>query len=404
MKTIFQVLNITLLILLSASVKAQDCKTSADLDATPGKYLTAAQYPWPAARAEYFMNLKTAANKALAKNTLENVEKIEQQSHTGFNLTGGNWENTFSSKGYQYFDNTKLGQYYFQAAFYEHICINGKLKQNGEYATVLRSYINEVKLSSLGRFLYSPFGTSMGSYDLNIQYADWKHHQPADVNAKLISLLNYITCISPELLDAINTGNNSFQDVAEKDMKLNNRSNYITRYWFIKKKDIPVLLPVSRNEYLQSLLEYYDREKIYFPKLIAKLKADKDNSIKYYANWEKDVADKIAIVQKTLNEQNEEWLSKQAIINPLSDNGRRYNAKLAEQTNYNRFWQFDDNETKSLPLYKYNPEYFNPNQKGPAAPQIITVAFRYITMPSSLRLLNNFIAHFDFESLRKIVN
>jgi hypothetical protein len=187
-------------------------------------------------------------------------------------------------------------------------------------------------------------------------------------------------------------------------MKPNNRSNYITRYWFIKKKDIPVLLPVSRKEYLQSLLEYYDREKIYFPKLIAKLKADKDNSIKYYANWEKDVADKIAIVQKTLNEQDEEWLSKQAIINPLSDNGRRYNAKLAEQTNYNRFWQFDDNETKSLPLYKYNPEYFKPNPKGPAAPQIITVAFRYVTMPSSLRLLNNFIAHFDFDSLRKVVN
>lgn len=243
----------------------------------------------------------------------------------------------------------------------------------------------------------------MGSYNLGIQYANWKNHQPADLNAKLISLLNYITCISPELLDAINTGNNYFQDVADKDNKPNNRSNYITRYWFIKKKDIPVLLPVSRKEYLLSLLEYYDREKIYFPKLIAKLKEDHDNSIKYYDTWEKDVADKIAIVQKTLNEQNEEWLSKQAIINRILDNGRRYNAKLAEHTNYNRFWQFDDNEVKSLPLYKYNPEYFKADSQGAAAPQIITVAFRYVTMPSSLRLFKNFTAHFDFESLGKMI-
>lgn len=401
MKSVFYTLS---LLLFSTSFSfSQDCKTSADLDATPGKYLTAAQYPWPAARAEYFINLKTAADKALAKKTLENVEKIEQQSHTGFNLTGGNWENTFSSKGYQYFANIKLGQYNFQAAFYEHICVNGKMKRNSEYATVLRCYINDVTLASLDRYLNSPFGTSMGSYDLGMQYADWKNHNYADVNAKLISLLNYITCISPELLDAINTGNNSFQDVAEKDIKPNNRSNFITRYWFIKKKDIPVLLPVSRKEYLQSLLEYYDREKIYFPKLIAKLKAEKDNSIKYYTNWEKDVADKIAIVQKTLYEQKEEWLLQPAIINTEADNRKRYEAKLQEQTNYKRFWKFYEKEAKSLPLYKYNPEYLKPNPKGPAAPQIITVAFRYVTMPSSLRLLNNFIAHFDFESLRKMI-
>lgn len=395
---------LSMLLLFLSTVKAQDCKTSADLDATPGKYLTAAQYPWPAARAEYFMNLKTATDKALGKKTLENIEKIEQQSHPGFNLTGGNWENSFSSKGYQYFDNTKLGQYNFQAAFYEYICVNGKMKRNSEYQTTLRIYVNEVKLTSLDKYLYSPFGTSMGSYDLDMQYADWKNHNYADVNAKLISLLNYITCSSPQLLDAINTGNKYFQDVADKDIKPNNRSNFITRYWFIKKKDIPVLLPVSRKEYLQSLLEYYDREKIYFPKLIAKLKEDHSSSIKYYDTWEKDVADKIAIVQKTLKEENEEWLSKQAIINPISDNGRRYNAKLTEQTNYKRFWQFDDNETKSLPLYKYNPEYFKPNPKGAADPQIITVAFRYVTIPSSLRLLKNFTEHFDFESLGKMVN
>lgn len=387
----------------NTSLFSQDCKTNADLDATPGKYQTAAQYPWPAARAEYFTKMNTAADKAMAKKTLEQIEKIDQQSHVGFNLTGGNWENTFSTVGYQYLSNINLGQYTFSAALYELFCANGKAKRNSEYSSVLRIYVNQLQLTTLDRFLSSPFGTSFGSYDFGMQYADWKNHKPADVNAKLINLFTYLSCNNSSLLESINSGNGYFQDVADKDIKPNNRSNFITRYWFIKKKDIPVLLQVSRKEYLQSLLEYYDREKIYFPKLIAKLKADKDNSIKYYTNWEKDVADKIAMVQKTLNEQNEDWLSKQAIINIEADNSKRYNAKLTEQTNYNRFWKFYDNEPKSQPLYKYNPAYFKTNPKGSASPQIITVAFRYVTMPSSIRLFKNFTKQFDFESLHKVI-
>lgn len=389
--------------LLLQNLYAQDCKTSADLDATPGKYQTAAQYPWPAVRAEYFNKMNTAADKAMAKKTLEQIEKIEQQSHAGFNLTGGNWENTFSTVGYQYLSNTNLGQYTFSAALYELFCANGKAKRNSEYSSVLRIYVNQLQLTTLDRFLSSPFGTSFGSYDFGMQYADLKNHKPADVNAKLINLFTYLSCNNSSLLEAINSGNGYFQDVVDKDIKPNNRSNFITRYWFIKKKDIPVLLPVSRKEYLQSLLEYYDREKIYFTKLVAQLKEEKDNSIKYYTNWEKDVADKIAMVQKTLNEQNEDWLSKQAIINIEADNSKRYNAKLTEQTNYNRFWKFYDNEPKSQPLYKYNPAYFKTNSKGSAAPQIITVAFRYVTMPSSIRLFKNFTKQFDFESLHKVI-
>lgn len=402
-KKIFITQAISILFLFSASVQAQDCKTSADLDATPGKYQTAAQYPWPAVRAEYFNEMNTAADKAMAKKTLEQIEKTEQQSHVGFNLTGGNWENTFSTVGYQYLSNINLGQYTFSAALHELFCANGKAKRNSEYSSVLRIYVNQLQLTTLDRFLSSPFGTSFGSYDFGMQYADWKNHKPADVNAKLINLFTYLTCNNSSLLETINSGNGYFQDVADKDIKLNNRSNFITRYWFIKKKDIPVLLPVSRKEYLQSLLEYYDREKIYFTKLVAQLKEEKDNSIKYYSKWEKDVADKIAIVQKTLNEHNEDWLSKQTIVNPASDNEKRYNAKLDEQTNYNRFWKFYDNEARSFPLYKYNPVYFKTNPKGPAAPQIITVAFRYVTMPSSLRILNNFTDHFNFGELQKMV-
>lgn len=389
--------------LLSPQLKAQDCKTSAELDATPGKYLTAAQYPWPAVRAEYFNKMSTAADKAMAKKILGDLEKTEAQSHTGFNLTGGNWENYYTTDGNQFLGTTKLGQYSFQAALYEYFCAKGKLTRNSEYSTILRMYVNQLQLTSLDKYLSAPFGSSFPAYDFGMQYADWKNHKPADVNAQLISLFTYMTCNNQELIKSINTGENYFQDVADKDIKPNNRNNYIYRYWFIKKKDMPVLVPVSRKEYLQSLLEYYEREKIHFTKLVAQLKEDKSSSLKYYANWEKDVADKISVVNKALSENDEKWLSAQAIINPSEDNSKRYNAKLPEQTNYNRFWKFYDGEKNLGGLYKYNPEYFKTSAKGPASPQLITIAFRYVTMPSSLRMLNNFTKNFDFGAARKMV-
>lgn len=403
MKKIILIQSVSYLLLLCTAGNAQDCKTNADLDTIPGKYLTAAQYPWPAVRAAYFSKMSTSSDKAMAKKILEQIEKTEQQSHAGFNLTGGNWENDFSSVGYQYLSNSKLGQYTFEAALYEYFCAGGKVKRNSEYSAVLRIYVNQLLLTTLNRFLSSPFGSSMGDYDFGMQYADWKNHKSADVNAKLINLFTYITCNSSSLLNAINTGNGYFQDVAEKDIKPNNRSNYIYRYWFLKKNNLPVLVPVSRKDYLQSLLEYYEREKIYFPKLVAELTADRSSSVKYYSNWQADVDDKIAVVRKVLNGNKEEWLAKQAIINRSEDASQNYKAKLTEQTNYNRFWKFYEKENKSEPLYQYNPEYFKPDAKGPAKPQIISIAFRYITMPASLRLVDNFTRQFDFESVKKLL-
>lgn len=383
---------------------AQDCKTNAELDATPGKYLTAAQYPWPAVRAEYFNKLATAADKAMAKQTLGQIEKIEQQSHNGFTLTGGNWENIYATIGYEYAGNIKLGQYIFQAALYELFCANGKPVRNSEYSSVLRIYVNAIPVNTLSRFINNPFGSSMGDYDFGLQYMDWKNHKPADVNAQLISLFTYFSCNSNSLIDAINSGENYFQDVPEKDIKPNNRNNYIYRYWFIKKKDIPVVVPVSRKEYLQSLLEYYDREKLYFPKLIAELTSNHDKSIeRNYGNWEADVADKIAVVKKVLGERNEEWLAAPALINRMEDASQNYKAKLKERTNYNRFWKFYDGENKSQPLFKINSEYFITNKAGTAVPQLMTVAFRYVSMPLSLKLMNNFSDKFDFDALKNLV-
>ena len=92
----------------SSKLFSQDCKTSAELDTVPGKYLIAAEYPWPAVRAEYFSKMAAPSDKQMAKQTLAQLEKIEQQSHARFSLTGGNWENYYSTDGYQYISGTRL--------------------------------------------------------------------------------------------------------------------------------------------------------------------------------------------------------------------------------------------------------------------------------------------------------
>jgi hypothetical protein len=398
-------LTLFIIILFGAQqVDAQTCKTTADLDGVPGQYLTAAQYPWPAARAEYFRELNTAADKALAKKTLELLEKAEQPSRVGFNLTGGNWESTFSSNGYEYAANTKLGKYYLQTAHREFVCVSGKLKLNSEFGTVLRMHINYIPVNTLNRFLQNPFGTSIGEYSLGFQYADWKNHKPTDTGDKLISLFSYITCNNPSLLEAINTGQNYFQDIDQKNVKLNTRVPHVYRYWFVKKNTAPVLIPVSRKEYLLSLLEYYEREKLHFTQLIAKFTADKNNSgLKSREGWETSLNEKISIVKNTLATQNEDWLNAQAVVSRSEDTYQNGKNKFKEKINDNRFWQFYDSEKRGEPLYQYNPEYFKTNTKGAATPQLITVAFRYVTMPSSIRLLDNFTEKFDYAAYAKLL-
>lgn len=400
-----KLMNITLVILtVVQGAVAQDCKTSKDLEAVSGKYQTAAQYPWPAVRAEYFKNLTSAADKAVAKQTLNQIENIEAKSHDGFNLTGGNWENYYSTKGYGYYGKVKLAQYNFESSLHEYFCMNGKLKRNDEAGTILRIYVNAIPTNTLSRFLDNPFGSSMGDYDFGFQFRDWKNHKSVNVNDPMINLFNYFSCNNEQLINAINSGEGYFQDVAEKDIKPNNRNNYIYRYWFIKKKNIPVLVPVSRKEYLQSLLEYYEREKLYFPKLIAELTSNHDNGIEHsYGNWEGDVVDKMAVVKKELETHDEKWLSEQAVINRIEDNSQTYKAGLKERTNYNRFWKFHDGESKSQPLFKMNPDYFIPNKAGAAVPQLMTVAFRYVSMPLSLKLVNNFSEKLDITALRNLI-
>lgn len=147
MKIIFSVIAMVALSLTAGAQRT--CADKAELDSEPGKYLTSAQYPWPAVRAAYYSKLNTAAEKATGKQTLEQIEKLEQKTRSNFTLTGGSLENTFSSEGYQFIGDSRLADYRMQQGFFEWICVNKKMQRNGEYSTVLRIYVNSLPINNL---------------------------------------------------------------------------------------------------------------------------------------------------------------------------------------------------------------------------------------------------------------
>ena len=149
-----------------------------------------------------------------------------------------------------------------------------------------------------------------------------------------------------------------------------------------------MLVPVTRKEYLESLLEYFEREKLYFAKQSA-------GSGKGYENWQGIVEGKKAKVVSLLKENSTEWLSKQAVINFTEDSYQNQKQKLPEYTSSFTFRKFYDNENGACPLYKYNPACFSATTQSPANPQFITLSFRYASMPVHLRLLDNFTKNFD---------
>lgn len=373
------------------------CTSKEELAVMPGQYQTAEEHPWPAVRAEYFKKMTTASDKATAKQTLEQIQKLEQQSRANFELAGGFWEGYYSSEGYHYLTGKKLADYRFQTAFHEYICIKSKVVRNSEYSTVLRVYANTLPVNSMSRHLSNAFSDNLKNY----AYKDWKSYK-AGAAAPKIELLDYLAEWTPGVADAVNSDTDYWQDIPENEIR-HNTYDFIYRYWFVKKAGVPLLLPVSRKEYLESLLEYYDREAMALPKSSSYESGSAAQRQKYFGDLPAVLANKKAIVNKVLKENSADWLSKQAVINPTEDVYQNQKQNLPEYSSELTFHRFYDNEKRAGSLYKYNPAYFSGNAQTAANPQFMTVAFRYVSMPVHRRLLNNFTENFDTEAWRKLL-
>lgn len=373
------------------------CSSKEEVSKLLGQYVSAAEYPWPAARAEYFKKLNSNAEKAKAKSVLEQIEKLEQQSRSDFKLAGGIWEATYSSQGYQYVGNTKLADYRFQVGLYSYLCIDNKVRRNDEYSTVLRTYVNTFPLQTWSKYLRHIAKTKDISLTTAYAYKDWKNYKNGAV-APTIDIMNYLECSNLDLIKAINEGTAYWEEAANENS--GNTEGHLFRYWFVKKPE-PILVPVSRREYLESLLEYYVREEMYLPKSTNYELGSKESRLQYFGDLNAVLGNKKAIVNKLLKEKDQQWLAKQAVINTQEDEYLNQKLQLPDYSSNLTFHKFYDNEKLGVPVYKYNPSYFKGNLQNTATPMFMTVVFRYTNNPTSLRILNNFSANFREEAWRK---
>ncbi len=379
MKKLF-LLIVSCLLIISEIDAQKPCQNSAELDSIAGKYENAAAYPYPARRAEYFRYLKTPAEKALAKRVIEQIENLELKSRANFNLTGGVIKNQFDSADYEYYGKHLLGGYRFDSHWYEYYCAKGKQDVSPGYSTVLRIGVNLPLSESFGVRVRYAFGGKLTSFN-SVRYKNWK------ANTKItprMAHMQFLEVSSEDFLKTLNSGKGFYQTVPENEIRKGERQ-YIQRIWFFTKNNLPYIVPVSRKEFLEALLEYYEIEKEYFDL--------RKNEAK--PNWASQYAAKKASVQKILTENNETWLMKQAIVDRgISDNSEKYGEF--------GFERFSEN-ANGVKLYKFNDAVFSNDPKDAAKPKLIIVSYRFVPLPSSLRLIDNFTKNFDFNSVQKLV-
>ncbi|MBO9674276.1 MAG: hypothetical protein J7577_12580 [Sphingobacteriaceae bacterium] len=406
-------------------VNAQICQSSKELEVLPGKQIDAAHWEWPQEKAHWFDQLGTAANKATATAVLTKIETLEKQSRSNYNLTGGVLKTAFSGKAPTMMAGKyPLASYDLNMGCYEYICVKNKMKINGEYQIVFRAYVNR----------YPGIENAFSFQDEAYYY-----ETPKKYNGQFIALHNFIK------MDAsknVNSGKGFYQDIPEASVKEGDRNVYMTRHWYITKPGVLLFVPVSRKEYLEALLVYYERETLLIADKIKEIEKDSAGMMKdpqkyaqlyengkrnlvikkaRYPDWQQRIATKKALVQKALKENTSEWLAQPAVV---KSKGETYSWKNkygpAENDNvwidtYNADTKEDAQKTGSFTfsgfwdgkggavLYKYNPDYFNGSEKNQAKPYMIALTYRYVKTPLGKNLVENFTENFDFDAIRNLL-
>ncbi len=403
---------------------AQDCKTKEELETLPGKYTDAAHYEWPAARASWFNDLKTTASKATANKVLTQIENIEKDSRKNFTLTGAVLKSTFHGDAPGY-TNSKYAtaSYDLNLGIYEYFCANKKVMVNSEYSSVFRAYVNRFKdLPAAFNNLYkSVYYLTTDKYD-----------------SRFIALHDFLRFKDKKIIDAMNSSIGFYQDVADDKVKQGSYSTYITRHWYITRPGAPILVPVTRKEYLEALLEFYERELTLFKNNIADIEKEYQNNIKNahgneqyisnykkghdnhllkYANYQSKYETKKSLVNNALKGNSIEWLSQPAVVCPKpvsnwiydktlgwSDNGEGTADTEADgiKTGSFTFSGFWDDRGGDV-LYQFNPKYFKNNMVAPATPQMIELSFRYVKVPVGQKLVENFTKNFNFKAVQELL-
>ncbi|HNR74530.1 MAG TPA: hypothetical protein PKH83_02610 [Cyclobacteriaceae bacterium] len=381
----------------------------------------------------------TATTKPAMTKNLIAIEKLEEASRKDFKLTGCAARVSFSGGGSTSYGKSTYTSYGYQLGVYAYVCHVKELttKIVGEYQTVLRININPDVVfggNSLrpgtGDLSFSKTATTlMWSYDfpadalLGPNYESDRIKNPSKVST-YISESNLLAGRSSAYKSyhddflKLNAGNGYTENYMRGslyDKVTENSYRLIDRRYLITKPGIPLLIPVSRKQYLQDMLEYFEIEKANFNYRVDELLKNSatnnsDFGIQQKKTWQAHKAActqhyeaKKAKVKELLATKSEEWLQQPAVV--AGGNATKDVTQRLAQTGV--FYEMEDYDKNIFALYVLNPAYFTTSTGPSTTPTLIEVSFRYELNKDkgfSERLINNFEKNFDFEALRKMLD
>ena len=386
------------------SLQAQICKTADDLLYYQGTFSDHKKTPLGG-----FVDDFSPASKTVAIKTLNAME-----SHVvkDFTIQGGNAEAWFNFNENYFFDTWLHKSYEYKIGFYPFSCIDGKKINSSEFISDFTITANP----SIQCFFNIP-----SEYESSNSFFDADRTKESGPR---IAVFRYLVFPDSAVASAINTGNGYYED--DKGDEYNNRRD-IYRIWYITNPGKKLFTEVSRKEYLNSLLEYYEREKMLLTKR-NELKITE--SKKYMAEYEKsgnkamyqsnfedlqaaqvernELTNRFSVkkekVLTLLNSKPTDWLQQTARIDPkMRNNNFCSNGNDYRQSGYFTFGGFCENETAAI-VYKWHSDYFNIQLQSPSEPLFFRVSFRYkANTPFTLNIKDNFIEKFNLDGIRNLL-
>lgn len=347
---------------------------------------------------------------------LFNIEKIEQNSRKNFQVTGCALH-VYTRPGHGAFDMDGVLREY--SGF--------SLLANGYYCHSPQNTVSEgstvAEISVLLNSTIPPHYAGKGDFYITNNSVRYEVATqmirstggPKYPGAKYSKISTYMSEYSAltGIVDRRDINHTNFLKIINGEGYLDKHGGYnekysdgyktIERYYSITKPGVPVLVPVSRREFLEALLEYYEIEKTNFineaaamvrnenyKNRISILEADKVAYNKMYEAKKERITN-------LLKTKSADWLNKQV----ATQEKVRENDKSKAS---NGLFDFYDFENGTL-LYKYNPGFTK--NKDRFKPVIISVRciYRYGNelYQWSENLVKNFEKNFDFEALRKML-
>lgn len=398
-------LSVLTLLITPAQSNGQLCSDDDDLAKMPGRFV---DHKWKPVGG-YISDYSTAEKNAAIK-TLISIEEICRKKFFG---NGTNGKGSFDFREGDYFNNLFLGSYKYNIGFYQLICVNGQLKTAHEYGTSLEITTNP----------FIPPAFSLPHEFASNESQFYSSGNRKDRN-RMNKIFSYLIFENSEEVEKINSGS-GYIDSKEKRSDAYDKHPDVYRTWYLIKQGNKLLVEVTRKEYLESLLEYYEKEKTALTTKNEKLlNESKEYMAKYEKNGNKAMyqshfenkqkaerelslilfryTEKKEKVARLLKSKTENWLQQQAVINPsIRNNSYCENASDYKKTGYFTFNNFSESSTGNI-VYKWNPEVFK--QQAACTPVFFKVSIRHKSgIGFSEAIRDYYTQNLDFPAINKLL-